>query len=114
MGKAKRLLLALASITVFSSAAVAHAAVTQFHLQWTDNSDNEDGFRCYQVSGPLPPRTKVCDVITGNVGCPVSADLTLAACYVCTAYNVVGESADSNTACAGKPAAPGTVHITVP
>lgn len=114
MGKTKRLLLALGSVFVFTSAYAAHAAPLVFSLKWQDNSNNEIGFRGYRVSGPNTTRTLACTVATPNTSCQITDDVASNPCYVVVAYNTFGESEDSNQACTAKPLAPGTLTITVP
>jgi len=66
-------------------------------LTWTDNSDNEDGFRIYrQLTGTnfIELSTVPTDVVTYSD--PASQP---GACYKVTAFNIVGESGFSNTVC---------------
>ena len=93
---------------------VAQAQSLSFHLTYKDNSDNETGFRAYQVAGNPPVYTKVGEVAANVVSIPVTADVATSPCYIVRAFNGIGESPDSNTACALKPLAPGTTVIVVP
>lgn len=93
--------------------ALAQPVTTNIKLHYQDNSDNEAGFRAYLVAGNPPIYTKVGEVGANVVDIPVVADLSTQPCYVARAFNSIGESADSNKACAIKPMAPGTTTIVI-
>ena len=115
VGKAKSFLLALSSAALFTVPVSAHAQTVTHHLTWTDNSDNETGFRGYLLNATGGHGTVVCDVPTGNVGCPITPFYVSGACFVVVAYNTAGESADSNTACVlNVPKSPSGVTIVTP
>ncbi len=88
------------------------AAALALTLSWTDNSDNEEGFKIYRrLPGAAAAliATVPANVVTWNdpAGEP-------GACYWLTAFISVLESAPSNTACAGLPPnAPSGASVTV-
>ncbi len=71
------------------------ASQSQINLAWTDDSDNESGFRVYRGGSYL--------VQTGT-GVTTYQDLGLSCnteyCYSVTAFNAVGESSTGDQACA--------------
>jgi hypothetical protein len=78
---------------------VAQAA--GLHLSWTDNSDNEHGFR---IERRLQKGGTFAHVATQEANVPFYADTGLlpatAYCYRVLAFNEVGQSAYSNVSCA--------------
>ncbi len=97
---------------VIGLAASARADMLSFKLHYTDASNNELGFRAYRVSPGT--RAKVGEVAAGVVDIPVTDEVSVSPCYVVRAYNSIGESLDSNQACAVVPLAPGSTTIVVP
>ena len=96
---------------------VSYVEAATVNLLWTDASSNEAGFRVYrQLNGAAFS-------VAGEVGENVATfqqDLPLddnMHCYQVTAFNVVGESPPSNTACivmhSTAPSAPTTLTVTV-
>jgi hypothetical protein len=94
---------------------VAEAQTTNtytFSLNWTDTSNNEEGFTIYrdgtQIGKTGPNATSYKDTVTGTVGNPV--------CYEVTSYNTnagkLQESAKSNRSCMAMPAAVVSVPTT--
>jgi predicted phage tail protein len=86
------------------------ASSSQINLTWTDNSDNEIGFKIERCAGAGcgdPNFTQIATVGVGvthysNTGLPASATYT----YRVRAYNAGGESSYSNEASATTLAAP--------
>lgn len=66
------------------------------YLKWEDTSDNEEGFRIYRIT--RNDTTKIAEV-GPNVTNYTDKDASRGACYAVSAFNSVGESALSNTAC---------------
>lgn len=83
-------------------------------LTWQDNSDNEQGFRCFRAANGALPELKICEVAANIETCPSSEPGQNGYCYYCKAFNSLGESSKSNTACWKVPPAPTNVGITVP
>jgi hypothetical protein len=94
-----------------SNLQVGPTSPTSITLTWTDTSTNEDGFYIYEGSNTV-----------GTVGANVNSwtispwDPALRHCYEIAAYNSLGQSAHSNSVCAGPgspagplPGAPGPV-----
>jgi len=65
-------------------------------LSWKDNSDNEDGFRIYKITGNQ--KTKIGEV-GANITTYIDKNASPKACYVVTAFNSAGESPPTNRAC---------------
>lgn len=115
MGKIKRTFLALAAVAGLATPLLAHAQTVTHHLTWTDNSDNETGFRGYVLTATGGHGAVACDVPSGNLGCPITSTYASGVCYVVVAYNAAGESPDSNTACVlAVPRSPSGVTIVTP
>lgn len=83
-------------------------------ISWTDNSNNETGFNCYRLATATLPVLKVCSVAANVTTCSSSEQGQNGYCYRCKAFNVFGESGDSNTACWTLPNPPQSVTITAP
>ena len=114
----KQILLAiLLAGTLLTFAVAVQAATITATLSWTDNSNNEDGFRIERGSLIAGPFVQV-GVTLANVVTFIDAALLPGTqyCYRVIAFNVVGNSAPSNVACIttqSTPAAPGNVTVTV-
>src|SRR5574342_1095589 len=80
---------------VFSFCFLASGRKTA-RLSWQDNSDNEDGFRIYRITGDA--RVRIAEV-GKNVTTYVDYNASPKACYVVTAFNSAGESLPTNKAC---------------
>jgi len=97
---------------IFLILALLVAAVTwheqvdaaQLTLTWTDNSDNEDGFRIERKTGTSGTFAQIATV-GANVTSYIDSGLTSGStfCYRLLAYNVAGDSAYSNEACGTTP-----------
>ena len=97
---------------IFLILALLVAAVTwheqvdaaQLTLTWTDNSDNEDGFRIERKTGTSGTFAQIATV-GANVTSYIDSGLTSGTifCYRLLAYNVAGDSAYSNEACGTTP-----------
>lgn len=74
---------------------IALLAIT---LTWTDNSNNEDGFRIYRANGITGVYAPIADV-GSNVTTFIDANGQAGHCYRVTAFNSTGESQPTNTAC---------------
>ena len=73
------------------------AAALAVTLLWTDNSDNEEGFKIYrQLPGAAFELLTTMPLNGNSVRDEASSP---GVCYRVTAYNSAGESAPSNTAC---------------
>jgi len=83
-------------------------------LNWTDNSDNEDGFKIERRLGDTGVFAEV-----GSVGANVATFVdttsdTQRYCYRVKAFNVGGDSGYSNIACGiSIPASPSGLTITI-
>jgi len=95
----------------------AQAVTFKATLTWTDNSDNEDGFKIQRASSQSGTFTEIGSVAAGVVSYvdqPIAIGATV--CYRIVAFNVAGSSAPSPVACANAPslpAAPGTLQIVI-
>src|SRR5262245_34208623 len=89
----------LTLLTVLSSSAVVTAA--QLTLSWSDNSNNEDGFRIEKRTGTTGTYAEIATV---GVNTASYTDVNLANgttyCYRVRAYNAAGMSGFSNEQCA--------------
>jgi hypothetical protein len=95
-----------------------------FNLSWTDNSNNEDGFRVERstsVNGPFAQVGIVSKDVKTFTDAIANDPGGKQYCFRVMSYNIAGTSAFSNVACASSPsiivppAAPGplTVSVTV-
>jgi hypothetical protein len=77
------------------------ASATQISLSWTDNSNNEDGFRIERKTEPSGTWSEIATV-SANVTTYQNSGLTTGTtyCYRVRAYNSYGNSSYSNEACA--------------
>jgi len=77
-------------------------STTQINLTWTDNSDNESGFRIERGNGVNPTSWSEIATVSGNVSTYSNTGLTANTdySYRVRAYNVSGNSSFSNTATA--------------
>jgi hypothetical protein len=94
IGRSKRrvtLPLLSAAVYIFACAATTRT------LSWEDTSQNEEGFRIYRVVGN---DRKIVAEVGPNVTQYVDRNAPANACYIITAFNAVGESWPSNSACA--------------
>lgn len=88
---------------------VAAHAVT---LTWTDNSNNEDGFRIERAATSTGTFTQIGEVGAGVVSFSDSAGVG-GNCYRVRAYNQWGNSGYTNVACVGfAPSTPGGLTLT--
>ena len=78
---------------------------SQLTLNWTDNSDNEDGFKIERKQGQTGTFTQISTV---GAGTSSYTDSNLATettyCYQVRAFNGAGDSAYSNEDCSTTPA----------
>ena len=83
-------------------------SVSQIDLAWTDNANNEDGFKIERCTGTgctsFAQITTVASNVTSHSDTGLTAETTY--CYRVRAYNLVGNSDYSNTACATTQASP--------
>lgn len=107
--------LAVVFLLCVMGAVMAHAQAPPgtLTIKWTDNSGNELGFRCYRQAVGTLPRLQVCAVGPNITTCTSSEPTAPGYCYTCTAFNAVGESYDSNTACNNAPPAPASVALSI-
>jgi len=80
-------------------------------LTWTDNSNNEDGFRIERAPTSTGAFVQIGQVAGGIVTFTDAAGVA-GNCYRVKAYNQWGESAFTNVACVGSPPA-GPTGLTV-
>jgi hypothetical protein len=88
------------------------AAALGILLAWTDNSNNEDGFRIWRE---VPGATfeAIAEVAAGVTTWKDGAVIPLS-CYRVTAFNLAGESAPSNTVCLpDAPVGPSNLTVTI-
>lgn len=90
----------------------ANGTGTTIHFSWTDNSNNELGFRIYQVGQVAPVATRTGNTGTGGVALDwAGRPCNLNATFYVKAYNPVGESnASNNDAAVTIPCAPAGFH----
>lgn len=95
--KTSLLFVCLFLLAIFASPVLAQF---QHRLNWTDNSDNEDGFI---VERKGPTETVYTEIARTAVNARAYDDLTVPSgelhCYRVKAFNVDGESNYSNTYC---------------
>jgi hypothetical protein len=96
-------LLAVVSLVGLSEAA------PQLALSWTDNANNEDGYKVERCQGAGCTGFALLAVLGANVVTYVDLGVAegVTYCYRVKAYNVAGDSGYSNTAC-------GTVPVSLP
>ena len=103
----------LAAVLVGLMAAVPTLAA-QLTLTWTDNADNESGFR---IERRLNPTGSYSEITTLGPNVTSYADTTVAAgqgyCYRLRAYNAEGNSGYSNEACGTAATLPSVVLTVV-
>lgn len=86
---------------------------TEIQLRWSDNSNNEDGFRIYEKKGSCSGDF----VALGTVSKGTTSELIVGlapgttACYKITAFNQAGESGYSNTNSATTYSNPATLRV---
>ncbi|HEY2988191.1 MAG TPA: hypothetical protein VGL11_10740 [Candidatus Binatia bacterium] len=93
-------------ICLLLAAALSRAdAAQQFQLSWTDNADNEDGFKIERGPSSTGPFTQIGTVLS-NIATYIDTGLAdaTAFCYQVRAYNSAGDSAYTNAACGTTPA----------
>src|SRR4029450_6618698 len=100
-----------------SSLTATAASGTQINLAWTDNSNNEDGFRVERCQGAGCSNFTEIATVGPNVVSYQNTGLTAGTTYQyqVRAYNTAGNSAYSNTGSAttiSLPAAPSSVTAT--
>lgn len=83
-------------------------------IHWKDNSNNEQGFRCYRMKTATLPELKVCEVGPDIETCNPSEVGVQGYCYQCSSFNSLGESGRWGQACWVPPSTPGNVQITLP
>lgn len=102
------------------SSAAPPAVTYEAMLAWTDNSDDEDGFRVERAAttaGPFVERGTVAADVTNYVDQPIAEGATW--CWRLVAFNGGGDSAPSDASCATAappiqpPAAPSGVSVVV-
>ncbi len=97
--KTSLLLMCLFMLAIFASPAFAQF---QHRLNWTDNSDNEDGFIVERKLG-TDPDTSYLEIARTNPNIRAYDDLTVPSgdlhCYRVRAFNTAGQSNYSNTYC---------------
>lgn len=111
----KRLITIIAALAVLALAPAAWASY-DYTLTWTDNSDNEAGFKIERRTPSIPGDTY------GEIG-QVGANVTTYVdtvqdgqerCYRVRAFNAAGDSAYTNEACGiPKPTDPDGLTITI-
>ena len=90
-----------------------------FTLNWTDNSNNEDGFIIQKQNDPPTPNSTAPWIEEGRVGVDITtyddSTIDLIRCYRVIAFNSVGNSTPSNVVCVGfvVPNAPGGLVVTI-
>ncbi len=94
--------------------AVSVARAASPTISWTDNSNNEAGFRVYRRATTSLPEAKVCEVAANIVTCQSSEQGQAGYCYQATAFNNLGESTRSGTVCWTVPNAPSTLILSLP
>jgi len=99
-------------VLVFIICAMASSAGAAT-LIWTDNSDNEAGFKIYKSPTATGQMTEIAQV-GANVTTFSDPSGATDNCYQVSAFNAAGESAKSNVACVPltAPAAPGGLTVT--
>jgi len=109
-----RLALLTAALLLASLAWPRAATAAQLTLTWTDNSNNEDGFK---IERKLGPGGSFSQIATAGANSTSYVDSALADgttyCYQVRAYNSPGDSAYSNEACGATPAGGSTFTLTV-
>ena len=95
-----RLALLTAALLLASLAWPRAATAAQLTLTWTDNSNNEDGFKIERKLGQAGSYSQISIVGSNSTSYvdPTLADGTTY-CYQVRAYNSAGDSAYSNEAC---------------
>lgn len=88
----RKILLALLIIIIFSSSSFSST------ITFTDNSNNEDGFKIYRAITALSAFIQI-STIASNITIFVDDNAISGNCYRVTAFNSVGESQPSNIAC---------------
>jgi Divergent InlB B-repeat domain len=80
-------------------------AAQQLQLSWTDNANNEDGFKIERGPSSAGPFTQIGTVLS-NITTYTDTGLAdaTAFCYQVRAYNSAGDSAYTNAACGTTPA----------
>jgi len=104
----KKLLTGLMLVGVLlgiSGGGTAIAAPQSFAISFTDNADNESGFRLERCMGTSCTTFAVIATLAVNTTSHTDGNLpeNTTFCYRVKAFNAVGESAYSNTACATTP-----------
>jgi hypothetical protein len=111
----KILITLLAALSFFCFAAVVNAQTSYDHtLNWTDNSDNEDGFKIERKTPSIPGDNfgEIGQVGTDVVTYTDSVTDGQQRCYRVRAFNVAGDSAYTNEAC-GLPTPKDPISLTV-
>lgn len=99
--------------TAPSGLSASAVSETEIQLSWSDNSDNEDGFRIYEAAGSCGAAFVSLGTVSAGTTSEMITGLTqgTTACYKITAYNQGGESVFSNTASATTVSSPATLRI---
>ena len=92
---------------LLSSTAEAAALLT-----WTDNSSIETGFRVYRAATSTGTFAAI-GTVAANVKTFTDPAAMAGNCYKVTAFNSVGESGFSNTACVVSPSAPSNATVVI-
>jgi len=71
------------------------------HLAWTDNSDDENGFRIERQTGRTGTFTQIGETIVGVINFVDIVPYGTVVCYRVRAFNDDGNSAYTSTVCAG-------------
>ena len=96
----KKIMLFVAAVFLIPS--IVYAVPASLSLSWTDNSDNESGFKVERCQGVGCTTFSQITVTGVNAQAYVDPGLVQASlyCYRVRATNSAGDSAFSNTACA--------------
>ncbi|HEY7559650.1 MAG TPA: fibronectin type III domain-containing protein [Candidatus Binatia bacterium] len=107
-------LVILAFFFTFIAAVVARTELSaaQLTLSWTDNSNNEDGFRIERKTGTGGTYTAIAGVAANAISY-VDSNLAEATtfCYRINAYNAIGSSGYSNEQCGTTQSATPTTYL---
>ena len=107
-------LVTLAILFTIFAAVIARTdlSAAQLTLGWTDNSNNEDGFRLERKTGTAGTYVPIIS-LGANAGSHVDSNLPAATtfCYRVNAYNSTGSSGYSNEGCATTPSVAPSIYL---
>lgn len=108
----KLVTLAFLSISLTAVAAQTELSAAQLTLHWTDNSNNESGFKVERKTGTSGTFTQIA-VLAANITSYIDNNLANATtyCYRLNAFNSAGNSAYSDISCATTPSASSTSNF---